>query len=340
MRRSPIYKRGDVYWCQYQGKRRSLKTTDREAAKLAFAELQRKLADPSYARAHTVTVAEACKAWGESLLERPKPPAAGTLEMYGYHMGHFRRIFRESTPLAALDAEAIDAYVAKRRSEYRPGKDPNRSRVGPNTVSKELWTLRKILTYAKRRGWYHQSLDAVMPDHAPPDYEPLDRALTWEQVPLLLRELTPARRAIAAFVIGLGADKCAVPRAQLVDFGEHDVLVRGTKNSKRWARVPIVPPFAALVRLARWWLWRNGSFPDLRNWSRELAYACGRAGLPRVTLRDLRRTHGKVLRARGVSPQLIGAMLRHADGRMAERVYAQLGAQDLGKLVASESKNP
>jgi hypothetical protein len=33
-------------------------------------------------------------------------------------------------------------------------------------------------------------------------------------------------------------------------------------------------------------------------------------------------------------PQLIGPLLRHA-GRMAERVYAGLGVDDLGRLVAA-----
>ena len=35
----------------------------------------------------------------------------------------------------------------------------------------------------------------------------------------------------------------------------------------------------------------------------------------------------------GVPPHLIGEMLRHADGRMAERVYAQRSREAVGRQV-------
>jgi len=41
----------------------------------------------------------------------------------------------------------------------------------------------------------------------------------------------------------------------------------------------------------------------------------------------------------GVPPHLIGEMLRHADGRMAERVYGQRSRQALGRQVGA-SVNP
>lgn len=53
-----------------------------------------------------------------------------------------------------------------------------------------------------------------------------------------------------------------------------------------------------------------------------------------MTPRNLRRTHGKILAALGVKPHLIGQMLRHADSRMAERVYARPERADVGWQVA------
>lgn len=331
-----IFKRGEIYWCQFRGKRVSLRTTDRKAAELAFKELQRATADPTYRRARSVTLEVATIAWLDSLPLQDKPPREGTLEMYGYHCGHFGRIFGLDLPLAELDAEAVDSYIAKRRSEPVPGKRPDRAKVKSHTITKEIGTLRQILTFAARKGWLHRPLEAILPASNATGYEPLNRSLTECQVPQLLRALSQERRAICAFVIGLAADKCAISRARLEDFEKGSVLIRGTKNSRRWARVPIVAPFGLYVRLARMWLSKFGSFPERRNWTRELERACLATGLPRITLRDLRRSHGKILRARGVAPHLIGAMLRHSDGRMAERVYGRLEAEDLGRLVQAK----
>jgi integrase len=68
---------------------------------------------------------------------------------------------------------------------------------------------------------------------------------------------------------------------------------------------------------------------------RDIAAACRRAGVPRVTPRDLRRSHGKALAAAGVAPHLIGRMLRHTDSRMAERTYAVPERFDIGRQIAT-----
>jgi integrase len=178
----------------------------------------------------------------------------------------------------------------------------------------------------------------VMPEQSGAAYVPLQRALTLEQVPRLLAELGDARGATVAYIVATGADWCAVERAERLDMGDSDrraalMLVRGSKNRKRWAEVPIVGPFVPLADLARGWLVRHGSFPRWGNATRDLAAACRRAGLPRVTPRDLRRTHGQVLAEAGVPPHLIGDMLRHSDSRMAEKVYGQRTREALARQV-------
>ena len=50
---------------------------------------------------------------------------------------------------------------------------------------------------------------------------------------------------------------------------------------------------------------------------------------------DLRRSLGRWLRSHGVEPQLIGAMLGHADGRMSERVYGRMPVTSLGPVIES-----
>jgi integrase len=335
-----------VYYVRIDGKRVSLGTRDKKAAILATRELERRKADPSYAKAHGVTLEDACDAF---LREAPiagnraKPPAAATLEMWRLHCGHFVGVWGHDAALASIDAAAVERYIAQRRAELIPGKRADRPRVSAATVDKELSTLRKVLAAAHRRGEFHRDPDTLMPARQPSGKR-LTRALTWEQVPRLLDAwgAREDRAATCAFIVGLGADKAALRTARSADFdfARGVVLVRGTKTERRYAEVPIVPPFGALVRRAHAYLLTREAqglvgFPEwLRgNASRDLAAACVRAELPRVTLRDLRRTCGQILRARGVAPHLIGAVLRHTDGRMAELHYATLKAEDTGELV-------
>jgi excisionase family DNA binding protein len=62
-----------------------------------------------------------------------------------------------------------------------------------------------------------------------------------------------------------------------------------------------------------------------------------RGPIPRVSPNDLRRTLATWLRQAGVEPQLIGAMLRHTDSRLVERVYGRIPADDLGRLIDARS---
>lgn len=338
-----VYLRGAVYWIQHRGRRTSLKTTDAEAALLAAQRVHRKSADPSYAAASERALSAVAESWlaaAPTDSNRRRPPTPETLEMYGYHIGHFNRLLGPALPLADLDAEVVDRYVAARRREYI-GKSTTKH-VSARTVDKELGTLRQILRYALRRGWYHRPLEAVLPDSAGGSYEPGTRWLPLEGVRLLLAQLPPARAATCAYIVATNADWCAVERAERYDLGaslkvcSRTVLVRGTKNPKRWREVPVLAVFGELLEAPRAWLLAQGGFPPWGNAVRDLAAACKRAGVPRVTPRDLRRSHGKILRARGVSPHLIGGMLGHVDSRMAELVYARIEPEDLARLVAQD----
>lgn len=152
------------------------------------------------------------------------------------------------------------------------------------------------------------------------------------------------RAATCAFIIATGADWCAVERAERDDLGTADFcnllcLIRGTKNAARWAEVGIYRELGACADRARRWLVEHGSFPKWgKQRSRDLALACQRAGLPRVTVRDLRRTHGKILAALDVDPHLIGSQLRHTDSRMAEKVYARRDRSDVRQQVAARTR--
>ncbi len=70
------------------------------------------------------------------------------------------------------------------------------------------------------------------------------------------------------------------------------------------------------------------------NFRRDLAAACRRAGIGRLSPNDLRRTHAEWLRRGGVQSADLAPVMGHADSRMVERVYGRITAVDLAPLLA------
>lgn len=368
-----IFDRGDGWlYLQYKG-RWALKTQDRETARRVARETKRRLDDPTYAASLVKSVGEACeefRAYAATGENKPKPPSPETFSMYETHFGHLCRIIGLDTPVGEIDPAVVDDYIATRRAErigkppgeHKTGRRPDRTAGAPDarrfvtarTVDKELGTLRQILRLGLRRGWYSRPLETVLPESAGGRYKPLSRHLTLEQVPLLLDALVAgeyegplggeSRAATCAYIVATGADWCAVERAERDDMGTETFcnllcLVRGTKNAERWAEVGIYKELGEVADRARRWLVAHGSFPKWgKQRNRDLAVACKRAGVPRVTVRDLRRTHGKILAALGVEPHLIGSQLRHSDARMAQITYAKPERADIRKQIATRTR--
>jgi integrase len=314
-----LYKRGKVWWFQFRGKRVSTRCTDRTAADLARREIERRRADPTYRPTNETTVSKCLKKFVAHQQGREK--AEGTIEMHERHVRHLARVLGANTALAAVHAAEVDGYTAQRIAEG----------AARSSVGKELSTLRGALKLARRHREYPYGLDEVMPNGFSLEYVPGTRHLREPQVQKLLDKLPPKRRAIVAFIVATGADLGSVDTAKRrdVNLSKNTVKVWGTKNSKRERTIPILPIFEDLVRYAA----EHMPFEPWSNVRRDLTVACRRAGVPRVTPRDLRRTHGSILRQRGVEPHLIGKMLGHGDSRMVERVYGQLPADSLGGLI-------
>lgn len=315
-----LYKRGRIWWYQFRGGRYSTQCTDKKAAELEAREIERRVADPAYRAANKATLADIYPAFVAQQQQRGR--AKGTLKMYETHLAHLGRVLGEAAPLASLDAARLDGYVAARHAEG--AQSP--------TIHKELTTLRGMLKLARRHDKYPFALDQVMPLVSGAS-KPGKRHLTEQQVPKLLAALQPKRAAFVAFIVATGADLSSVETAEKGDINLQagTILVRGTKTNHRHREVPILKPFAKLAERAA----RGLPFEPWGNVRRDLEVACRRAKVPRVTPRDLRRTHGSILRQRGVEPHLIGKMLGHADSRMVEKVYGQLPADALGKLLRS-----
>lgn len=352
-KRDGIYDRDGTgwFWLQWEGKRVSLKTQDPTQAQIAADEYKQRVSNPSHVAAGLKTLPQGCEdflKYARTGDNRSKAPSPDTFEMYQAHIGHFLRIFGLTSRMDEITSEAVDDYIAARRSEHvgkKPEKGPDtRRNVTANTVDKELGTLRQILRLGLRRGWFHLPLERVLPKSSGALYVPITRYLTPEQFRALLDVLPAYRAATLAYVFAFGADWCAVERAERDDLGGAThcnllVLIRGTKNAKRWDEVPLVAPFHEFAERARAYLAEHGSFPKWgKQRMRDMAAACRRAGVPRVTPRDLRRSHGKALAAAGVAPHLIGRMLRHTDSRMAERTYAVPERLDIGRQVSAVTR--
>lgn len=315
-----LYKRDRIWWYQFRGGRYSTHCTDKKAAELEAREIERRVSDPTYRAAHQESLANIYPDFIAQQQQRGR--SKGTLKMYETHLAHLGRVTGEAAPLASLTAARLDGYVATRHREG--AQSP--------TIHKELTTLRGMLKLARRHGKYPFALDEVMP-LVNGASKAGTRHLTAEQVPKLLAHLTPKRAAFVAFIVATGADLSSAETATPgdIDLAAGTVLVRGTKTNHRHREIPILNPFRKLMERAA----KGLPFEPWGNVRRDLEVACRHAKVPRVTPRDLRRTHGSILRQLGVEPHLIGKMLGHADSRMVEKVYGQLPADALGKLLGA-----
>ncbi len=112
--------------------------------------------------------------------------------------------------------------------------------------------------------------------------------------------------------------------------------------------MPIVPRGKTVSRIvaiaaALWpWLeefgvragWTGPVVPPWGSMRRDLPLACARAGVPRVTANDLRRTYASWLVDAGVPTHTVATLLGHSSSRMVERIYGRLGIDHLAAAVA------
>jgi integrase len=234
-------------------------------------------------------------------------------------LGHWIRLVGAETPLATLTPAAFDAYVAQRRDEG----------VSDHTVSKEVTHLLSVLRLAKRGGCYPVDIETLRPPDLHAGYVPRKRALTRPELAALLTELPPHRGALVAVCVALGCRLGEARRLLPTDIEAERVLIRGTKtkSSQRW--VPILSFYRPLLEQAQPWL-------PVEPWGkvwRDMAAACRRAGIDKVTSNDLRRTHSTLLIEAGVDRDVVRRLLGHTTTTMVDRVYGQPTTEALAQLA-------
>lgn len=325
-----LYKRTRFWWGSFHDPRtgefvrRSTKCTDRGAAAAILREWERAASDPHHRAAHSTPLRVAIATYRDQ--KKRDERAKGTLAMIKAHTGHFARLLGDETAVRAITAANVDAYITTRHAEG----------AERTTIAKELSTLRGILKLAHRHG-FCEPASSVMPLDFKAKSKPVTRRLeTMEDLHKLAWALQPYRGAHLLYLVATGADLSASHLARQSDIGPHSIKVRGTKTDARPRVVPIVDMTRPLIDCVLAATSKTGlMFSRWPNIRRDLAAACKRAGIARITPRDCRRTIGTWLRERGVAPHLIAQWLGHADARMAERVYARLDADQLGAQVTA-----
>lgn len=299
---------------------RGTRCRDRSAALLVLREWERRASDPS---ARTATTEQLLRDYLTS--RRARGRSAATLDYYRAKAGQLVRLL----PARGEDLThaALEAYLATRREEG-----------AAHAARKELGLLRSALALGRRNGTFHRDPAAVVPE-VEDGYRPRSRRLDpWELVGLALT-LPPARAGHVVWIVATGSRWGESLRARREDVSPEAIAIRGTKTAQAAASVPVLPTTAGLLA---WALERAGEGRLWAPWAnvrRDLRAACAALGIPPVTPNDLRRTFGGWLRASGAEVSLVGAALRHADSRMAERVYARLTPAELRARLVQQSSN-
>jgi integrase len=243
-----------------------------------------------------------------------------------------------SVPVADWNCDAVLRYVAERQKEN--------PKLKPVTIGKELENLIKpALYFAIQRG-------VKIPD--PRSYWPplkykkgkRKRYLHRKNFVPLFEQLKPSlHRSWLLWGVYTGGCKGEL---EALTWGDIDleaelVHIRGTKAEKRDRVLKLhrrlvkwCHKSAARIRKET----GRGPPPEshvLKPWTnsvRDLAAACERANIPRVTLHDLRRTFSSWLRQAGVPDAHNAELMGHADTRQVCQVYGQLSAEQLEAAIS------
>lgn len=248
--------------------------------------------------------------------------AKATLQCYEQRGGHILRLLG-AVPLAGLHLDHVQEYTTQRLSEG----------AARETIRKELCVLRRALDLAYRRGHQLRPVAQLMPRFKT-RYIPRKTWLDYEQVSALRSMLEPVRALFVLVAVYTGARLSELERLdwQDISFTEGLVRIRGTKGSARCDRFVALHPRLAAALLPE----RRVRGPLLQGWRnirRDLALACAKAGIPKVTPNDLRRTFASWLVQAGESSYVVSQLLGHATSTMVERVYGRLSRKALADAV-------
>ena len=207
------------------------------------------------------------------------------------------------------------------------------------TIKKELGHLRQVLVIARYNKVFHLAPEEVFPPYFSGGHKPRERFLTPRELDLLVAQLDNWRAAHVLFIVATGARWGESLRARRgdVDWEARAVHLRGTKTNSADDDVAITKlAHELLERSLAMSPGRDVLFHSWDNAIRDIKAACVRAGIPKASPNDLRRTHGKWLRLAGASPALISKQLRHTTDKLAQTTYAKVSGRETAALIDAQ----
>lgn len=321
-----LYRRGEVWHGSYYDAsghrvRTSTHCTDRRAAELFLRRREREAhGEKSLPRNSSALSVEQALVLFTTKGCATNAPA--TVRMYEKRSGHLARYF-DGVDVAELTVERVTDYATAREDEG----------AARETVRKELVTLKRALETAKILGHFSGEPRALMPRWKV-RYVPRKRWLTVKEFRALLAALdNPRHRLWLLLAVYTGARMSEV---SALTWGDYDAKARtlriqGTKTDGSDRHVPVPGPLRTALKgkhgkdepIAGPWLKVN----------RDLARACVRAKVKRVSPNDLRRTYASWLVQSGQSSFVVAQLLGHKTSRMVELVYGRLSAATMAQAV-------
>jgi integrase len=326
-----LFKRTRFWWGSYHDHRtgefvrKSTRCSDKEAARAVLIGWERSAADPEHRPKESTTLRALIAKYRD--VKKRAERAAGTQQAIYVHVRHIARILGDLTIVRDITALDVDRYVTTREDEG----------TKRSTIAKEISTLRGMLKLAHRHGHCDHWAKVMPVDLDSASVPGTRKVATLSDLGKLVDGMDDTmRKAHCLYLAATGCDWGPSLRARRadIDLDRGLVHVPGTKTGSRTRDVPIVALNRAMLEAVVEVAPKTG--PMFRRWTnvtRDLALACERAGIARITPRDFRRTLGTWLRKGGVDPSTIGAVLGHADGRMAERVYGKIEGEDLRRVL-------
>ncbi len=208
--------------------------------------------------------------------------------------------------------------------------------------------MRGTLKSARKRGTFQRQVADVVPTFAS-GYTPRETYLTPEQFATLAEHLVIPRpnskeatkckervRRVNRTLYLLLAGLAAARRGEVekldwthVNLAGNVIRVPKTKarnNEAKFVTVPIHPVLRPWLEVLR-----KPEGRIVEKWGsigRDLPDACTRAGVPRITCNDLRRTFASWGVQAGIPAKVIANLMGHTSTRMVDLVYGRVGAND------------
>jgi len=217
-----------------------------------------------------------------------------------------------------LRREDVLRYISTRQADQ----------ASHHTIAKELTVLRCALREAHRRGYVAHEPEQVVPSWRS-GYVPRNRVLEPAEVEKLAAELEPDRAwwvTVALYTGGRLSEVNALEWSH-IDWKAKRIQLPGTKTQKARRWIPLAKPFEDALKARKPQTgalvvpWLN---PPL-----VLARASKRAGIPKVSPNDLRRTFASTMVRAGIPLKVVATLMGHASTAMVDRVYGHIAPSQL-----------